>query len=308
MRSPRPRSLRPRRATTPVTVVTSCDVVLRESAIADLLCDQPDVVVVRHTLGPRRDDGLRRTVLDAAGVVEDVRVDLEHSCLGCALREDVLPAVVAAAASGRWSRVVVALPVTAEPVPAVQALTAGEVDGRPVSVSVHVDGVLAVVHGPALEGDLFGDDLWVERSQGLDEADARSVGEVLARQLEEADAVLVGGEAPPAARAAARHLAGPRVDLLALHESPGARVLQPRPVPPPRAVPAAAGCWTCSTRARSTSTACGRSCSTPRCRCTPGGCWSASRSSGAARCAPAGPSGCPPAPARPAPGTAAAGS
>ncbi|MEJ5868538.1 GTP-binding protein [Pseudokineococcus sp. 5B2Z-1] len=215
-------------------MVSSCDAVLRDAALAGVLCDEPGVVVVRHALGPRRDDGLRRTVLDAGGVVEDARLRLDRSCLGCALREDALPAVVAAAASGRWRRVVLALPVTAEPVAAVQALTSGAVGGRPVSAWAHVDGVVAVAHGPALEEDLFGDDLWVERGQGLDEADARSVGETVARQLEEADAVLLGGAPSAAGAAAVRHLAGPRTEQLPLHETSGLEVLR-------RRRPAAAG-------------------------------------------------------------------
>lgn len=216
------------RRTTPVTVVVSADGVLRDAAVGGLLCDEPGVVVVRHDLGPHREDGLRRVVVDATGVVDDVTAALEHSCLSCALREDALPAVVAAARDGRWRRVVLVLPVTAEPVPAVMALADGEVAGRPVAEAVHLDGVVAVAAAGAVVPDLFGDDLLLERGLGLDEVDERSVGEVVARQLEEADVVLLDGPPSPAAGAALRHLAGARAEVLRLHEATGAEVLAPR--------------------------------------------------------------------------------
>ena len=211
----------------PVTVVASVDAVLRESATAGALCDVPGVVALRYDLGPGRADGLRRTVLDADGVVEDVLVPLEHACLGCALREDVLPTVAAIAASGRWEHALLALPVAAEPAAAVHALEGGEVDGRDVADLVRVHGVLAVVDPAALEAGLFGDDLLVERGLALTEDDSRALGEALAHQLEEADAVVLTAAPDERADALLRHLHRAEPELLRLHED-GAALLRPR--------------------------------------------------------------------------------
>ncbi|PPK93873.1 G3E family GTPase [Kineococcus xinjiangensis] len=205
----------------PVTVVAAMDAVLRESLTAGALCDVGGVVVLRYDLGPRRADGLRRTVSDASGVVEDVHVPLEHACLGCALREDVLPTLAAIAASGRWEHALLALPVTAEPVAAVQALVAGEVGGTVMEEVVRVAGVVAVADADTLLADAFGDDLLEERGLALAQDDRRAVGEALVHQLEEADVVVLDGEPSPATTAALRHLCVPALHLLRLHEDTG---------------------------------------------------------------------------------------
>ncbi|WP_369068539.1 CobW family GTP-binding protein [Kineococcus terrestris] len=193
----------------PVTVLTCLDPVLRDTATAVAAWEVPGTVVLRYDLGPGRDDGLRRVVSDVHGVEEDVRVPLEHACLDCALREDVLPALVAVAASGRWRRVVLALPLAAEPLVVVRALRSGEVDGRPVADACRVASVVATADAAALEDDLLGDDLLAERLPALAGVldDGRAVGEALAHQLDEADLVLLAGERDAPAGRARRLLA-----------------------------------------------------------------------------------------------------
>ncbi|GAB7191342.1 GTP-binding protein [Kineococcus sp. NUM-3379] len=212
----------------PLTVVTSMDAVLRDSATTGVLCDVPGTVVLRYDLGPGRADGLRRTVSDTGGLVERVAVPLEHTCLGCALREDVVPTVAAVAASGRWERVVLALPVSAEPVTALQALAVAEHTGTPLSRLVTVTGHVCVVGTGSLLEDLFGDELLAERGAGLTEDDRRAVGEALAGQLQEADAVVCDSGPGPRARAVLAHLAGPGIPVLGLHSASSAALLARR--------------------------------------------------------------------------------
>ncbi len=177
----------------PVTVVTSMDDVLRRTAASAVLCDLPRSVVLQHDLGLAPDDALRRVAYDISGVVEQASVPLEHACLSCALREDVVPALVRLALSGRWDRLVLALPVTAEPGLVLHALRDAVVDGRPVASVVTSAGVLTTVDLATLVDDLFGDDLLVERGLAMTSDDRRAVGEVMAHQVECADVVATRG-------------------------------------------------------------------------------------------------------------------
>ncbi|HEY8454425.1 MAG TPA: GTP-binding protein [Actinopolymorphaceae bacterium] len=204
----------------PVTVVVSMDDVLRGSVASAVLCDIPRSVVVQHDLHGSADAGLRRVVYDLSGIVEDAAVPLEHACLSCALREDVVPTVVRLATTGRWERVVLALPVTAEPDVVLSALRAAVVDGRPVASVVRPAGVLATVDLATVIDDLFGDDLLIERGLAMTADDRRAVGEVIAHQIECADVVATVGGGAHATReiTLVRHLTPAACQLGELHE------------------------------------------------------------------------------------------
>jgi len=168
------------------------DPVLRQSFCAGSVLDLDAAVVVQHDLSVGRVEGaVRRVVMDRGGVVYDDEQRLEHACLACAVREDLVPTVAHLAQDGRWRTVVVALPVTADPQTVVSALNRAseEADLGPARVA----GVVSLTDAGTLLHDLFGDDLLVERGSALGEIDRRSVGEALARQLECADLVGVTG-------------------------------------------------------------------------------------------------------------------
>ena len=193
--------------TVPVLPVTAVDRVVRDVTAAGLLCDLPGAVVLQHDLDA--DGVLHRTVHDLGGVRERERLELDHGCLSCALREDVLPALHRlTAGTERPSAIVLALPVSAEALPVERGL---RLDGGAAAVAA----VVAAVDPAALEWDLFGDDLLDERGLALAEDDRRAVGEALAHQLEFADVVAVGGDAPLTRRTTAvlAHLVRRRPDL-----------------------------------------------------------------------------------------------
>lgn len=202
----------------PITVVTSIHPLQRDLVTSTVFCDVPGAVVLRYDLGA---EDLRRVVSDFGGVVEDVVVPLEHACLGCAQREDLLPTVAAIAASGRWSALVLALPVGADPTPVLAALCTQD-DLRD---AVAVRGVVAAVEAAGLVEDLLGDALLSERGTALGEDDERAVGEALARQLDEADLVLTDGTADGRARTLLAHLCGPAVPVLPLEGTGGAQLV-----------------------------------------------------------------------------------
>ncbi|MBC7290460.1 MAG: GTP-binding protein [Actinotalea sp.] len=161
----------------------------------NVLTDVPDAVVVRHDItdGPAGDGEIRRVVQDARGVVEDVRRELEHACLSCAVREDALPVLRRIAAEGRWGAVVLALPVSGESLPVARTLAQHLGAGRELS-RYRLAPVVATVDVDAAVDDVFGDDLLDERGLALTSEDRRSVGEALAAQLAHADVVVATRE------------------------------------------------------------------------------------------------------------------
>jgi G3E family GTPase len=215
-----------------VTALLSMDPVLRDLATFSVLADATGTVVVRHDLGRARSAGvLRRVVSDVTGVLEDEEVPLDHPCMGCAMREDLLPTLLRLESAGRWQHALVALPVAGEAVPVVQALLGGEVDGRPVRHLLPWGGAVAVLDGGTAREDLFGDDLLAERGLAHTDDDRRSVGEVLARQLEHADLVLVDDDhVPPVVLPLLQHLAPAGASVrTGLHELPGRALLDLQP-------------------------------------------------------------------------------
>jgi G3E family GTPase len=177
----------------PVSVLATTDPVLRDSALFGLLMDAPGVVAVRHDI---YEDHLRRVVQDATGVIEDVLVPLEHACLSCAVREDAVPTIARLARDGRWTHVLLALPVSAEPLPAARALAAETMPGGALA-HTRIATSFAVVDVDTLQQDLFGDDTLVERGLELTVDDERSVGEALAAQIEQADLVVTSSSPSP---------------------------------------------------------------------------------------------------------------
>lgn len=170
----------------PVVVLSTIDPVVRDSATFAAVVDGPGTVVVRQDLDPVAST-LRRVVSDVTGTIEDEIVALQHVCLGCAIREETLPLLELIAGSGRWARIVVALPVSAAAPPLTRALADREIADR---IGVRTAGAVTAVDVSTVEHDLVGDDLLDERGLALSGDDRRSVGEALSAQLRHADLLL----------------------------------------------------------------------------------------------------------------------
>ena len=174
--------------TVPVLVVASIDLVARQSFASGLLLDLPHAVVVTSDLDDGvAGDGLRRLVTDRDGIRYDDRTTLDHACLSCAVREDLVPTLAQLVEDGRWQQVVLALPVGADPRTVVDLLE-HEIR-RGGCGRARLAAVVSLVGPDTLVEDLFGDDLLAERGLALGAADRRAVGEALAAQIECADLV-----------------------------------------------------------------------------------------------------------------------
>ena len=173
----------------PLIIMSTADPVLRDAAMFSVLTDLPGTGVLRQDLDPVSGT-IRRVISDDSGIAEDHTVPLAHSCLGCAIREDSLPALESMVHSGRWQRIVWALPVTADTAPAARPLANPEIAGR---VGIQLCGVASVVAIDTLTSDLMNDELLADRGLGLWRDDRRAVGESMAAQIAHADLVLTTG-------------------------------------------------------------------------------------------------------------------
>ncbi len=91
------------------------------AATIALQWDLPSAVVVRHDVDPER-EVLTRTVSDLTGLLEEVEIDVDHACVSCAIRNDVVPTLERLAAAGRWGALIAHLPITADPVQVCRAV------------------------------------------------------------------------------------------------------------------------------------------------------------------------------------------
>jgi G3E family GTPase len=176
-----------------VTVLAGFAPSATEAVARALLVTDPRLVLIQHDISRIRDGAVRRTVRTAAAVLEDQVVELVHGCVSCTLREDVLPTLVRMSRRRPGSDIVLALPPAIEPEAVAAACEHCAVDGSLVTDCVRFDSYVAVVEATGFLDDLSStDDL---RHRGLHAADNddRSVADVLARQVEYADTIVVWG-------------------------------------------------------------------------------------------------------------------
>lgn len=195
-----------------ISILSTIDPALRGAATVNLALDHPDVVTVTHDI---LDGHLRRVVADATGTIESQVVELEHVCLSCAVREDVIPTLAHLASAGRWSQAVVALPVSAEPAPLLRSLEQ-ELGLRGLLRGSRYGATVAVVDANTLESDAFDDSPIADRGAVLHPDDDRVTAEALAPLLAMADVIVLASDhgATPRAVAAATHLRGDGAEVV----------------------------------------------------------------------------------------------
>jgi G3E family GTPase len=215
---------------TPVTVVCGPDRAHSLRTARRLLDADPARVLVEHDLTQVEAGLVGRTEQWGDGRVEATVVELAHGCVSCTLREDVLPALVGLARSGRASHVVLLLPDVVEPAGFVEAFhgmplslpgdgdgTAGTTDTT-AAVHCRISRIVAVVDAPDLVPTVAAGLTLAEAGRAAADADDRTLGEVAVRQVETAD-IVVAGDAGPTERALVE-LLNPGVRLV--HETDAA--------------------------------------------------------------------------------------
>lgn len=193
----------------PVVLLSGVDPDAMAATMVGLQFDLPGAVAVRHHIDVER-QVLTRTVSDVNGVVEQHETLLEHACVSCAIREDILPTLERLARDGRWQSIVAHLPVGAEPGHLCSVLTR---DTR-LARFLRVSAVVSAVSAKHPVDDLLGDDLLADRGRHCSHDDRRGVAEVLAAIVEYADAVVLDGPTDPVARGLVQMLARPGVPVV----------------------------------------------------------------------------------------------
>ncbi|WBB78480.1 GTP-binding protein [Micromonospora sp. WMMD882] len=161
-----------------------------------LLAADPALLLVRHDLTGIRDGVVRRVVRSGAGIVEDEQVVLRHGCVSCTLREDVLPTLVRLTRSHPGRDLVLMLPEVVEPEAVAAACACCLVDGAPITELVRVDSYVTVVDAEHLLDALAStDDLTALGIQAAED-DHRALADVVVRQIEYADTLVLWGHSP----------------------------------------------------------------------------------------------------------------
>lgn len=168
-----------------LTLVSSLDVFSRQKACAALAADQPGALVVFHDL---LEGGLvvRRVFQEGVRLIHGEST-LEHPCLSCAVRLDLVPTVGRLLKSG--SDVIVGLP------PAVAAETAVHALLRGLGDAVTIDSVVLACAPDALEDQVWDHHTLFESGYTPVPEDDRTPGEFLMRELSFSDTVMLADPA-----------------------------------------------------------------------------------------------------------------
>ncbi|MFY1674583.1 CobW family GTP-binding protein [Plantactinospora sp. WMMB334] len=159
-----------------------------------LLTADPSLLLVRHDVSRVRDGAVRRVVRDGAGVLEDVRIALSHGCVSRTLREDVLPTLARLVRTRPGRDLVLMLPEVVEPQAVAAACARCLVDGAPITDLLRVDSYVTVADAEhLLDGLACTEDLRALDIHAADD-DNRGLADVVVRQLEYADTVVLWGE------------------------------------------------------------------------------------------------------------------
>lgn len=194
---------------TPVVLLSGVDPDAMAAALVGLQFDLPGAVALRHHIDVER-QVLTRTVSDMTGVIEQHETLLEHACVSCAVREDILPTLERLARDGRWQSIIAHLPASADAGHLCAVLAA---DTR-LARFLRVSAVVTAVGTRHPVRDLLGDDLLVDRGHHCSHEDRRGVGEVLAAMVEYADVVVFDDTPDPVADGLARTLARPGATIV----------------------------------------------------------------------------------------------
>jgi G3E family GTPase len=182
----------------PVTLVAGVGETTRGTVAGNLL--GPDTVLVEYDVSGLADGTVIRIARTTSAVIDREVIRMGHPCVSCAMRGSLVPLLVSIAAVERYPSAIVSIPGAGD----TQALA--EEIARDASEDLRVDAVLAVIDTSSFVADVSGDELLRDSGVATAAEDGRALAEAIIRQLEYADAVVLGG---PADAASADHAEAP---------------------------------------------------------------------------------------------------
>ncbi|WP_435299439.1 GTP-binding protein [Timonella sp. A28] len=172
----------------PIVLVTGINDATMKATTAVLQWDCPNTVVVRHEIDVHS-SRLIRIVSDNSGILENVYLDLEHACIPCAIREDIIPTLTRLTHTNTWESIITHLPVSAD---AQQICRVAHWDS---SLELNISSVVVAVDNATLTTDLRGSDTLQDRDIHCSHEDERGVAEVLCGLVEHADLIALAENA-----------------------------------------------------------------------------------------------------------------
>ncbi|MEV8377871.1 GTP-binding protein [Kribbella sp. NPDC056861] len=169
----------------PVTLLTGVDERIRAAVADELLTG--DTVLVEYDLTGLVGGSVVRIARTAAGVIDEELIRMGHPCVSCALRGSLVPLLVSIAATEKYGAAIVSVPGAGD----TQALA--EEIARDAGAELRVEAVLTVLDPTTFPADVSGDDFIHDRGVPTAAEDGRAIAEVLIRQVEYANAVILSG-------------------------------------------------------------------------------------------------------------------
>ncbi len=179
--------------TTPVTVISGPDQAVGLALGRRLLGGDPGRVLLHHDVCQVGDGLVGRTTEYGDGRFDAAVVELEHGCITCTVRLDILPTLVALAGSDAVSHVVLVLPEVVEPGGFVEAFYGVVIEPEDITAAqrCHITRIVASVAAADLVDTLSEGLSLSEAGRQAADADDRTLSEVVVRQVEAADVIVV---------------------------------------------------------------------------------------------------------------------
>ncbi|TMR36668.1 CobW family GTP-binding protein [Actinomadura geliboluensis] len=168
----------------PVVLVAGLHGTARAAAVDRLLREHPGAVAVHHDLREIAGGLVVRTVRRAGAVLERAVVRLEHGCVTCTVRQDLIPQLLRHA--GTAPLLVVDLWDCVEPRPVAEAIGHPEWSG-----DLRLTGVVTAVDPELTPADICRGERLADLGKAGAAGDERYLAEVLAHQIEYATALIV---------------------------------------------------------------------------------------------------------------------
>ncbi|GLY02691.1 MULTISPECIES: GTP-binding protein [Actinoplanes] len=210
--APPPADTRPR-----ITVLSGFSPPATRAVAARLLAEDPALVLVEHDITRIRHGLVRRVVRDQRHVLEDTTVALVHGCVSCTLHDDVLPTLIRLGHGRR--DVLLVLPPVIEPEDVADACD---------HPALRFDSYVTVLDTADFLDDLSTDDDLRDRDLHAADDDSRAVAQVVARQVEFADTVVVWGRPEADRVTATARLLVPWATVVAVPDTDGTAELTRR--------------------------------------------------------------------------------
>ncbi|QFG26250.1 GTP-binding protein [Actinomadura sp. WMMB 499] len=168
----------------PVVLVAGLHGTARGTVVDRLLRESPGAVAIHHDLRSITGGLVTRTVRNADATLERALVRLEHGCVTCTVREDLIPRLIRYADHAEL--LVVDLWDGVEPRSVAEALDHPGWGGE-----LRLTGVLTAVDPEHTPSDICRGELLADAGKPCAPGDRRYVAEVLAHQIEYATALVV---------------------------------------------------------------------------------------------------------------------